>query len=110
MGHQLQMYLGLHRLVIVVHGGYVKERGVAHADGIAHRLHVDAEAAPGGKKASSPCNFAIGQIGNGGLNGVILISRPLQIGNVLRGYVDSQLAIRVEFSGLFRLLGSVVAQ
>ena len=47
MGYQLQVYAGLYRMVIVIHRGYVKERGVADTDRIAHRLNLDAEAAPG---------------------------------------------------------------
>ncbi len=110
MSHQLQVYPGLHWFVIVVHRGYVKERGVAHTDGIAHRLHMDAEGAAGGEKASSPGDLAVGLIGYGGFDGVVLVGRPLQIGDVLGGDVDGQLAVGVEFARLFGLLGSVVAQ
>jgi hypothetical protein len=71
---------------------------------------VDAEGPTGRQKASSPGDLAVGLIGDSGFDGVILVGRPLQIGDVLRGYVDGQLAIRVEFARLFRLLGGVVAQ
>ena len=87
VGDQLQVYLGLHRFVIVVHRGYVKQRGVADAHGIAHRLHVDAEAAAGGEKASSPGDLAVSLIGDRGFDGVVLIPGMLQVGHVLRGHL-----------------------
>ncbi len=110
MGNQLQVYLGLYGLIIVVHRSYVKERAVAHADRIAHRLDMDAEAAAGSQKASAPRDLAVRLIGYRSLHGVVLIRRPLQVGNVLRGHVDGQLAVGVELARLFRLLRSIVAQ
>ena len=75
VGNQLQVYPGLYRVVIVVHRGYVKERGLADANGIAHRLDMDAEGAAGSEKASAPGDLAVGLVGDGGFDGVVLIRR-----------------------------------
>ena len=73
--NQLEVHAGLYRVVIVVHRGYVKERGVAGADGVAHRLDADAEGAAGGEKASAAGDLAVGLVGDGGLHGVVLVHR-----------------------------------
>ena len=73
VGHQLKMDLGLHRVVIVIHSGYVEQRGLADTHGIAHRLDVDAEGSAGGEKASAAGDLAIGLVCDRGLDGVILI-------------------------------------
>ncbi len=110
MRNQLEVDSGLYRVVIVVHRGYVKERGVAGADGVAHRLHADAEGAAGGEEASAAGDLPVGLVGDGGLHGVVLVHRMGCVGYVLRGDVDGELAVGVELAGLLGLLRGVVAQ
>ncbi len=109
MRNQLEVHAGLYRVVIVVHRGYVKERGVADADGVAHGLDADAEGAAGGEEASAAGDLAVGLVGDGGLHGVVLVHRMGCVGYVLRGDIDGELAVGVELAGLLRLLGGVVA-
>ncbi len=109
VGYQLKVYLGLYRVVIVIHRGYVQQRGVTDAHGIAHRLNVDTEAAASGEKASPPGDLPVRLVGDRSLDGVILIPGILQVSHVLGGHVDGELAVGIEFASLFGLLGSVVA-
>ena len=104
MRNQLEVHAGLYRAVIVVHRGYVKERGVAGADGVAHRLDADPEGSTGGEEASTAGDLAVSLVGDGGFHGVVLVHGMGCVGHVLRRDIDGELAIGVELAGLLGLL------
>ncbi len=80
--------MGLHRVVVVIHRGYVKQSGVAGANGVAHRLHADAESAAGGQEASSAGDLPVGLVGDGGLHRVVLVHGMSCVGYILGRNVD----------------------